>query len=42
MKITIIGAGIGGLTTAIALKQKGFEVEIFEASEDFKKAGSGI
>lgn len=42
MKISIIGAGIGGLTTAIALKQKGFEVEIFEASKDFKKAGSGI
>lgn len=42
MKITIIGAGIGGLTTAIALKQKGFEVEIFEAAPEFKKAGSGI
>lgn len=42
MKISIIGAGIGGLTTAIALKQKGFEVEIFETSTDFKKAGSGI
>ena len=42
MKITIIGAGIGGLTTAIALQQKGFEVEIFEASPEFKKAGSGI
>lgn len=42
MKITIIGAGIGGLTTAIALKQKGFEIEIFEATPQFKKAGSGI
>jgi len=42
MKITIIGAGIGGLTTAIALKQRGFEVEIFEATSEFHKAGSGI
>ncbi|MCF6351792.1 MAG: FAD-dependent oxidoreductase [Cyclobacteriaceae bacterium] len=42
MKIAIIGAGIGGLTTAIALKQKGLEVEIFEAASEFKKAGSGI
>ncbi|VAW10753.1 Uncharacterized oxidoreductase [hydrothermal vent metagenome] len=42
MKITIIGAGIGGLTTAIALKKKGFEVAIFEATSKFKKAGSGI
>jgi len=41
-KITIIGAGIGGLTTAIALRKKGFEVEIFENSSSFKKAGSGI
>ncbi|MDG1994447.1 MAG: NAD(P)-binding protein, partial [Polaribacter sp.] len=41
-KITIIGAGIGGLTTAIALNQKGFEVEIFESAAEFKKAGSGI
>lgn len=40
--ITIIGAGIGGLTTAIALKQQGFEVEIFENTPEFKKAGSGI
>lgn len=42
MKITLIGAGIGGLTTAIALKQKGFEIEIFEAAPKFKNAGSGI
>ena len=42
MKITIIGAGIGGLTTAIALKQKGFDIEIFESTSKFKKAGSGI
>ena len=26
--IDIIGAGIGGLTTAIALKQKGFNLQI--------------
>ncbi|MCF6224202.1 MAG: FAD-dependent monooxygenase [Flavobacteriaceae bacterium] len=30
------------MTTAIALKKKGFEVEIFEATSKFKKAGSGI
>ncbi|WP_458626743.1 FAD-dependent oxidoreductase [Winogradskyella sp. PC D3.3] len=42
MKISIIGGGIAGLTTAIALKQKGYEVEIFEQSKAFKKAGSGI
>lgn len=41
-KITIIGAGIGGLTTAIALKKEGFDVEIYESTPEFKKAGSGI
>ena len=41
-KITIIGAGIGGLTAPIALKRKGFEVEIFEKTPEFRKAGSGI
>ena len=42
MKVSIISAGVGGLTTAIGLKQKEFEIEIFEASKDFIKAGSGL
>ncbi len=41
-KITIIGAGIGGLTTAIALRKKGFDVEIFETTPEFKNVGAGI
>jgi len=31
-KIAIIGAGMGGLTSAIRLRQKGFDVSVFEAS----------
>lgn len=42
MKIIIIGAGIGGLTTAIALIQKGFSVEIYEASQELLPVGAGI
>jgi 2-polyprenyl-6-methoxyphenol hydroxylase-like FAD-dependent oxidoreductase len=42
MKVTIIGAGIGGLTLAIALQKKGIEVEIFEAASAFGKVGAGI
>ncbi|MFK7772259.1 MAG: FAD-dependent monooxygenase [Saprospiraceae bacterium] len=42
MKVTIVGAGIGGLTTAIALRQKGFEVEIFESFPKMKRMGAGI
>jgi len=41
-KITIIGAGIAGLTTAIALRKNGFEVEVFETAPEFSNAGSGI
>lgn len=40
--IDIIGAGIGGLTTAIALKQKGFKVRIFEQAPTIKEVGAGI
>lgn len=42
MKIDIIGGGIGGLTTAIALKKKGFDVQIFEQAKDIKPVGAGI
>ncbi|MFT5824082.1 MAG: 2-polyprenyl-6-methoxyphenol hydroxylase-like FAD-dependent oxidoreductase [Crocinitomix sp.] len=42
MTFDIIGAGIGGLTTAIALEQKGFNVRIFEQAEEIKPVGAGI
>ena len=42
LKISIIGAGIGGLTTGIALHQKGFNTEVFEAASLLKPVGAGI
>jgi 2-polyprenyl-6-methoxyphenol hydroxylase-like FAD-dependent oxidoreductase len=42
MNIDIIGAGIGGLTTAIALEQKGIKTTIFEQAEQIKPVGAGI
>jgi len=42
MEIAIIGAGIGGLTTAIALEQKGIDYHIFERFTEVKKIGAGI
>src|SRR5467141_1346752 len=41
-KILIVGAGIGGLTAAIALRQAGFEVEVFERAAELKEIGAGI
>jgi len=40
--INIIGAGIGGLTTALTLKQRGLNVNIFESSIEIKPVGAGI
>lgn len=40
--VNIIGAGIGGLTTALTLQQKGFRVNIFERSAEIKPVGAGI
>ncbi|MBO4232839.1 monooxygenase [Riemerella anatipestifer] len=40
--ISIIGAGIGGLTTALMLKNKGFNIEVFESSKEIKPVGAGI
>lgn len=41
-KCSVIGAGIYGITSAIKLKSKGFEVDLFEAENDILKAASGI
>jgi len=42
MTIDIIGAGIGGLSTAIALERKNFKVRIFEQTPAIKPVGAGI
>ncbi len=42
MKCAIIGAGIGGLTAAIALQQRGIEAKIYEAAPEIKPLGAGI
>lgn len=41
-EITIIGAGIAGLTTALALQQKGCKVTIYESAPEIKPVGAGI
>lgn len=40
--ITIIGAGIGGLTTALTLQQKGLRPVIYESAPEIRPVGAGI
>lgn len=42
MMYSIVGAGIGGLATAVALEQKGIPYQIFEKTPVVKKVGAGI
>ncbi|RYE98875.1 MAG: flavin-dependent oxidoreductase, partial [Oxalobacteraceae bacterium] len=42
MKITVAGAGIGGLALALMLHKRGIDVEVWEAVQDVKPLGVGI
>ena len=42
MKVLVIGAGIGGLTTALSLHAAGIEAQICESVDDIKALGVGI
>ena len=42
VRIAIIGGGIGGLTTALALRQFGFEPEVFEQAPELLDIGAAI
>jgi salicylate hydroxylase len=41
-KILIAGAGIGGLTAALACLRKGFDVEVYEQASELKEVGAGL
>src|SRR5205823_5348374 len=41
-KVVVVGAGIGGLTAALALLERGIDVEVYEQSNELKEAGAGI
>lgn len=40
--IDIIGAGIGGLTSALCLRRAGFDVTVFERADKLSEFGAGI
>ncbi|MFG2978204.1 FAD-dependent monooxygenase [Streptomyces sp. NPDC048331] len=41
-KVLVIGAGIGGLTCAVALRRVGVDVEVYERAAELREAGSGL
>lgn len=42
LKIGIVGAGIGGMTAAVALQQRGFDVVVYEQSPEIGEIGAGL
>lgn len=42
MKIIIVGGGIGGVATALALHQAGFEPAVYERTQVLREVGAGI
>ena len=42
LKAVVIGAGMAGLTAGIAMRQAGYEVEIYEKTRRLRPAGAGI
>jgi len=40
--VTIIGAGLGGLATAIALRNQGINVQVYEQARELRPVGAGL
>src|SRR5579859_2870339 len=42
LPIVIAGAGIGGLSAALALSRRGFEVAVYERAKEIREVGAGL
>lgn len=42
ISIIIVGAGLGGLSSAIALKRSGHNVKVLEGAKEISEVGAGI
>ncbi|KAB8335241.1 FAD-binding monooxygenase [Scytonema tolypothrichoides VB-61278] len=42
LKVAIIGAGLGGLTVALALRKQGIEAQVYEKARSLRPVGAGL
>jgi salicylate hydroxylase len=42
LRVAVVGAGIGGLTTAIALRANGIDATVYEQAAELKALGAGV
>ena len=42
LRVAIVGAGIGGLTAAIALRAHGVDAHVYEKASELKALGAGV
>ncbi|KWX22364.1 salicylate hydroxylase [Mycolicibacterium wolinskyi] len=42
MRVAVVGAGIGGLTAAIALRANGIDATVYEQAHELKALGAGV
>src|ERR1700682_4282309 len=42
LKIAIVGAGVGGLTLALALREHGIDAQLYEQSEELREVGAAV
>ena len=41
-QVTIIGGGIGGMASALALQRRGFRVAVYERAKEIREVGAGV
>ncbi|BCY07186.1 FAD-dependent monooxygenase [Actinoplanes sp. L3-i22] len=41
-RVAVVGSGIGGLTAAIALQRKGFQVDVYDQASELSEIGAGV
>src|SRR6267142_2388609 len=42
LRVAIVGGGIGGLTAALALRDSGHEISVYEQADQFREIGAGV